>query len=191
MIKNILAAIAISAVTLASAHASYVDFQTTALGTYTTLTVDGITFTGSLTVSNDSNGQYALTPSGQHFLDNRQGGTAFGFAFAETDFFGLQIGATNSAQTLSGYDMENNLLGSVVVPNQVQALPYPYSGYYSLNFAGMTHARLSADNGDWILVDYVKTDDMAAPAVPEPETYAMLLAGLGALGLVARRRKSL
>lgn len=28
-------------------------------------------------------------------------------------------------------------------------------------------------------------------AVPEPETYVMLLAGLGALGVVARRRKSL
>jgi len=29
----------------------------------------------------------------------------------------------------------------------------------------------------------------AAPAVPEPETYAMLLAGLGLMGFVARRRK--
>jgi hypothetical protein len=28
-----------------------------------------------------------------------------------------------------------------------------------------------------------------APAIPEPETYAMLLAGLGLLGFVARRRK--
>jgi hypothetical protein len=27
------------------------------------------------------------------------------------------------------------------------------------------------------------------PPIPEPETYAMLLAGLGVLGLVARRRK--
>jgi hypothetical protein len=32
------------------------------------------------------------------------------------------------------------------------------------------------------------TYDFAAP-IPEPETYAMLLAGLGLLGIAARRRK--
>ena len=35
-----------------------------------------------------------------------------------------------------------------------------------------------------------KTDVLRAPAVPEPETYALMLAGLGAMGFVARRRKS-
>jgi hypothetical protein len=32
--------------------------------------------------------------------------------------------------------------------------------------------------------------DYAAPPVPEPETYAMLLAGLGLMGVIGRRRKS-
>lgn len=36
----------------------------------------------------------------------------------------------------------------------------------------------------------VQFDSGTAP-IPEPETYAMMLAGLGVLGLVARRRKSL
>jgi hypothetical protein len=30
---------------------------------------------------------------------------------------------------------------------------------------------------------------VAAPPVPEPKTYAMLMAGLGLLGLIARRRR--
>jgi hypothetical protein len=30
----------------------------------------------------------------------------------------------------------------------------------------------------------------AVAAVPEPETYAMLLAGLGVIGAIARRRKA-
>lgn len=33
------------------------------------------------------------------------------------------------------------------------------------------------------------TADGSLPAIPEPETYAMLLAGLGVLGLVVRRRR--
>lgn len=32
--------------------------------------------------------------------------------------------------------------------------------------------------------------NIVATPVPEPETYAMMLAGLGALGFLARRRKS-
>jgi hypothetical protein len=35
----------------------------------------------------------------------------------------------------------------------------------------------------------LKVTDLAAPPVPEPETYAMLLGGLGLIGFVARRRK--
>lgn len=37
--------------------------------------------------------------------------------------------------------------------------------------------------------EYVGLDNVSVNAVPEPETYAMMLAGLGALGFLARRRK--
>lgn len=39
-------------------------------------------------------------------------------------------------------------------------------------------------------LSYVFYDGLAVTPVPEPETYAMLLAGLGLLALVARRRKA-
>jgi hypothetical protein len=34
------------------------------------------------------------------------------------------------------------------------------------------------------------SNNFQVTAVPEPETYAMLLAGLGLMGTIARRRKS-
>jgi len=37
--------------------------------------------------------------------------------------------------------------------------------------------------------NYPEVDNVSVVAVPEPETYALMLAGLGALGLVARRRR--
>lgn len=52
------------------------------------------------------------------------------------------------------------------------------SGTTTLFFAGGYHGG-----------DYVGLDNVSVTAVPEPETYAMMLAGLGALGFVARRRK--
>lgn len=45
--------------------------------------------------------------------------------------------------------------------------------------------------GDLVAMDdFVYAEPTVAAAVPEPETYAMALAGLGLIGAVARRRKS-
>ena len=163
-----------------------IDFESVAVGSYSSFTEGGVTFSlssGDVTVSDDGNGQYVLAAPGTHFLDNRFGGSDFIFDLAApVNYFGMQIGATNSPQTLSAYDSLNNLLGSVAIPDQVTDLPYPHTGFYALSFAGIDHAILTANNFDWIVVDNVT-------AVPEPETYAMLLAGLGLLGFMAHRRK--
>ena len=53
---------------------------------------------------------------------------------------------------------------------------------YTLDSTGYTH---SADAYAYLIPDHVT---IGAP-IPEPETYALLLAGLGLLGFAARRRK--
>jgi len=101
----------------------------------------------------------------------------------------LQIGATNSIQTLSAFDSGNSLLGSISIPDQVDTQPYPYTGFYSLNFSGISKVTLTGSQGDWVVVDNITTDNITT-AVPEPETYAMMLAGLGLMGFIARRRNN-
>ena len=46
----------------------------------------------------------------------------------------------------------------------------------------------SVNNERWSVIDNTSVTSFAAP-VPEPETYAMLLAGLGAIGFMSRRRQ--
>lgn len=189
MNKTLLAAIAcIGTIGFSQgAFAAVETFESISVGSYASITSGGITYSlssGNITISNDDNGVFVNAPSGTHFLDNRYGGADFIFSLAApVGSFGLQIGATNSAQTLSAYDSGNNLLGSVAIPNQVSSLPYPYTGFYTLNYSGISKVVLTGSNSDWIAVDNVTA------AVPEPESYAMLLAGLGIMGAVARRRR--
>lgn len=62
---------------------------------------------------------------------------------------------------------------------------------YSLSFTASTNTNytLNFNNAGGDNVGIV-LDNVSVSAVPEPETYAMLLAGLGLMGTIARRRKS-
>jgi hypothetical protein len=65
--------------------------------------------------------------------------------------------------------------------------------HYSLVFtpllSGTRYVRFSTWSNDnqGMLLDNVS---VTTAAVPEPETYAMMLAGLGIVGLMARRRRA-
>jgi len=57
---------------------------------------------------------------------------------------------------------------------------------YDLQISGMANAGASYYIGTGFLTS---TGGPPPPPIPEPETYAMMLAGLGLMGYVARRRK--
>lgn len=68
-----------------------------------------------------------------------------------------------------------NLTGSAVTP-------------VTLNWLGLDSLKISSTSAIWI-ADNLEVNVLSSP-VPEPETYGMLVVGLGLIATVIRRRKS-
>lgn len=75
----------------------------------------------------------------------------------------IQLSRTQTAQDASGFGLGFAYLSTT--PGQGWQLPFGGSGFLSLQYTAVT-------------------------AVPEPESYALLLAGLGLIGAAAKRRKT-
>lgn len=106
---------------------------------------------------------------------------------ASTFVYGIGLWNVGGDDTLklSFYDASDNLLESVVSPSS--------SGFFGIvNKAGAAKAVIDFVGGN----GYAPVDDLQTavrgtfvPTIPEPETYAMFLAGLGVIGALARRRR--
>jgi len=93
------------------------------------------------------------------------------------------------------YDASTNVLSMTGTLN-VDGSIYNISDSKSIDLSAafgstMTMGFTGATGGSYADQRITSFSVNSVPAVPEPETYAMLLAGLGALGFVARRRKAL
>ena len=196
-------AIALAVLATASAHAydinsaanpalaggSVIDFESAAAGSYSSLTVGGVSFTTgagtSLYVNTNYAGNYNTVGKS---LANTYSGDAFGLLTltfsAPTKAFGFNWGAADTVWTLSAYDASNNLLGS----RSLDATRASNAGeFFGLGFASdIAYATIAGNRSDYVFVDNLTL----AAAVPEPSAYGLMAIGLAGLGFAARRRKT-
>lgn len=94
-------------------------------------------------------------------------------------------GVAQSTQTTSYYSLPASNIISLFLDNTVSAAPNEYSSG-KIAWARFYDGALTADEA---LTAYQAAVGFEVPAVPEPSTYALMLAGAAAVLLAARRRR--
>jgi hypothetical protein len=129
----------------------------------------------------------------KHLYLNYSGSNSLGFAFssgvAANQITQSSNNFTNGNQ--GSYDIDIVFSGGALNPNE--------NSVYTITGSGLTASMfntLSSGSGDhyYAGIEILKDNndpqfDARIAAIPEPESYAMMLAGLGLMGFVARRRK--
>ncbi|TAL21053.1 MAG: PEP-CTERM sorting domain-containing protein [Aquabacterium sp.] len=169
-----------------------------------TQAVTGFTLAGGDTTPNvgDQIATLQLAGSGIKLVSVDEEGNVLGDVATLTDFY-FQVSdktlygtvTIDGTSTTQGIYVGTTLTGSTLVP-EVGSVTNTVTGLkLSSSFAQAVGAKLNLDQG---VIDFVKTLNFgtltsvatvaAAPAVPEPSTYALMGLGLAGATFVARRR---
>ncbi|PXX11398.1 PEP-CTERM sorting domain-containing protein [Nitrosomonas ureae] len=109
-----------------------------------------------------------------------------------TDFFGYSadlFGSSANIITISAYDFDGSLVGQASYTETGDfTAPLTISGVGQFHRVTVDQTLFNTSSGG-IALDLVQFGDISIAAVPELQTYTMLLAGLGLLGFMLRRKK--
>lgn len=124
-----------------------------------------------------SGSNFAWSNGGTSLDLSRDGGATFDF-----NSMWARTGWPSSGYTVTGY------LDGAVVGSQHVAVTQDYA-FASFDLVGVDDVTIVGDGGN-LLIDDINVVTTAAAAVPEPSEVALMLAGLGGLAALARRRAS-
>lgn len=155
-------------------------------------------YTGGAVVTGSSGGQFASPPDdatayftvgGSVPNAPSPGAVTFGFLASYFGFYGGSPDTYNGLQFFNGETLVKTITGAEIA-NPIPANGDQSKGYY-FNITA-TNSSEYFDSVHFLSSSAAfETDNHAVlAAVPEPETYAMMMAGLSVMGFVARRRKS-
>ena len=136
-------------------------------------------------ITNIVDGYGTMNFSGDEFVVNFDRGTSFNPAA----FNGFVISDLHdSINSFTSFNLVSNtgVEGTPVLNFDSDHLSVNWQG---LGFHGGSLVFTTSHLPDLATTDFATTDFATNPA-PEPETYALLITGLGLIGLIARRRKN-
>ncbi|MBY0474408.1 MAG: PEP-CTERM sorting domain-containing protein [Nitrosomonas sp.] len=109
-----------------------------------------------------------------------------------TDFFGYSadlFGSSGNIITISAYGLDGSLVGQVSYTETGNfTAPLTISGVGQFHSVTVDQTLFNTNSGG-IALDLIQFGNISIAAVSEPQTYAMLLAGLGLLGFMAFQKK--
>lgn len=131
------------------------------------------------------NNMFHLNINGTHLYESNPVGTTIGSGVSGPGAINFSFeGNTGRFAVNGGSWATGTSIGLIGMNMNVTSGPAAATYDFIL---GYNDSAGAATLGDWD--DFVVGVNFVAAPIPEPETYAMMLAGLGLLGIAARRRK--